>query len=179
MGTPTNLPLGVTAHWFGLPVSDIVSTTASVDVSITLRLFSDSIVVKSLLPSAWTHAPWTCSPTLMALTTFNVVRSITVISSPRLLVTYNFITSLPGEQTPIDAHAVSTPSHVVKQRTPTRIVYLRPPPFDGSFLSASVTHTVLPRNGPFQKQPTKDPGVGVPVRALTAAAFDLTEGKST
>src|SRR5499425_3872511 len=47
MGTATNRPSGVDAHWLGLPVSGIVSTTLSVAVSMTLRLRSDSMVTSA------------------------------------------------------------------------------------------------------------------------------------
>jgi hypothetical protein len=77
IGTATNLPSGVTAHWLGRPFSWIVRVIRSLAVSITCSVPSPSTVVKKRRPSADTAAPCGCFPVRISPVTLKVPRSMT------------------------------------------------------------------------------------------------------
>src|SRR6266511_545944 len=89
MGTPTNFPSGVAAHWLGSPLSLIDLMTLSVAVSSTSRVWSLSTVVKRRRPSANAAAPCGWAAVLIRPVTLKEFRSMTWRSSPWLLVTYS------------------------------------------------------------------------------------------
>src|ERR1022692_2108076 len=102
----------------------MVSRISPVVVSIVLRVFSPSMVAKSLRPPAGAHRPWGSLPTLIVATTLRLPKSMTVRSSPRLLSTYKSILPLSLEYAAGIAAATNNAIPTVVNRTVIRMAYL-------------------------------------------------------